>query len=482
MSPPSIPGFYWDAEKGRYFKIESRATAPLDAPWSSDKVKKRQSDDKAATAKATRAAMNMNRITPSRVLNEPQMGGFLAREQGKHGRDHATANFAQGLDLTGVVPFCPTYPSRTNPTGMCVTDKKNSLGVYNLFTTLGNDTPIWNTAITREYDTGRVGFLPAPGVMDQFSYTESHPEETIPQVSDIKYDKQRNLVLVTSRRPSSATQGVLSTFTPRDVNTVVHRAPPSGLQNHKDRLSMGYEANTVCVTPSSFHHVCLVGTSVGLAAPTPRGDLKLITPNRYTGFETFVDDAFRDIFSMDFHVENPRVMFFGGRYGDLVTADFRHPNKEWQALPMVTSIAHVKSVGEHHTLVAGIENTLSVFDMRYCTGRTIGNDVAFRRAPTPVVRMAEYKNSARFDVGLDYDRGSGVVAAAHNDGTVALYSVRSGNRLQSRDIDNIHSEYGQIHHLQFQTFEGDATPHLFVGMADMVHVYSFDKDDTESLD
>ena len=93
--------------------------------------------------------------------------------------------------------------------------------------------------------------------------------------------------------------------------------------------------------------------------------------------------------------------------------------------------------------------------------------------------MSEYKNSARIDVGLDFSKDFGTVAAAHDDGKVALYSVRTGNRLPSPAVDKIHSGYGAIHCVQFEPFPGDTMPTLFVGERGNINAYTLGSDDTD---
>lgn len=134
-------------------------------------------------------------------------------------------------------------------------------------------------------------------------------------------------------------------------------------------------------------------------------------------------------------------------------------------------------------------------------------------AALPILTFPSYRNRAHIDIGLDVvsnpDSGPGIAAAAHDDGTVALYSLRSGNRLRAspspppssssssssspppaaspgaggRDgmtcIDRIQSPRGPIQALQFQTFPRDRNPSLFVGVQSNVNVFSFGARDGE---
>lgn len=197
-------------------------------------------------------------------------------------------------------------------------------------------------------------------------------------------------------------------------------------------------------------------------------------PGHYYGPQ----NSFLDIFAVDFQPLHPKVVLFGGRPGYLFKGDMRQNALKWSKLDLNNAITHIKPINENQVLVAGIRNMLSVYDLRY-TAKFRGSLDLPAGMATPLFKIDQYKNDAHIKIGLDLDLASGIAAAAHDDGKVALYSVRSGARLPSRDIDKIQSRHGAIHCLQFEPFPGDVTPTLFVGEHSNINAYTFGVDDPD---
>ncbi|KAJ4307123.1 hypothetical protein N0V88_000500 [Collariella sp. IMI 366227] len=78
-----IPGYYFDPVKRKYFRIESKSTAPSSAAWSAENVKRRAVQEEVVKAKEKRARREVGKIKRARILTEadvPLMGGLLAQE------------------------------------------------------------------------------------------------------------------------------------------------------------------------------------------------------------------------------------------------------------------------------------------------------------------------------------------------------------------------------------------------------------------
>ena len=244
----------------------------------------------------------------------------------------------------------------------------------------------------------------------------------------------------------------------------------------------------------------------------------------------------------------------GGRSDQISVLDLRCPPEEWRgsSIKHVSSVAHAKAVGAYGILAAGPRNGMALYDARYVASRRptgsitenhcrrsapqdrssgsgsgasrgagkwkgknkIQQDVSMQDGPStlhppshnnssslPVVTFPQYKNDAHvnhigFDVLQATDAGGGygdhgVVAAAHDDGTVALYSLLDGMRIRSPAVDRIGlgpgggadgDGYGGfagftsgsvVKALQFQTLPGDRHPSLFVGEGSVIKKYSF---------
>jgi hypothetical protein len=189
----------------------------------------------------------------------------------------------------------------------------------------------------------------------------------------------------------------------------------------------------------------------------------------------------QDIFGLDFQPEHTNVLFAGGRPGYLFLADTRIGHEFWSRIPYRAMITHVKALNQHQVLVSGLKDKMRVYDIRMMK-RSNGNlhspkHAAWREereyTVTPFVTFPDYQNTAHIHMGLDVDIASGVVAAAKNDGTVALYSTKFGHKLKSPDIDKLRSSAGPIQALQFATMGRDQNASLFVGVHSQLQMYSF---------
>lgn len=229
-----------------------------------------------------------------------------------------------------------------------------------------------------------------------------------------------------------------------------------------------------------------------------------------------------EIFSLDFHGKNPAdVIIAGGQSRNICLIDTRCPAREWMAsyIQHTSSVAHVKSISEYHILAAGPMNSMAIYDVRfdrYCNtpdtvrcdnyhryphsrdsssslesaqgetsdeGGTVGRarmEMPVKRT-MPVVQFPEYKNGPYLmQIGFDVlhgrdNSGVGIVAAAHDNGTVGLYSLKSGRKLRSPATDAIRlpGTGNIVKSLMFQTLPGDVHPSLFVGQGSLIKKYSF---------
>ncbi|XXG97136.1 Mitochondrial DNA replication protein yhm2 [Hypoxylon texense] len=485
MAPNEIPGYYWDEKKRRYFKVEKGTTAPGDAAWSSDNVKKRKLEDAASVEALRKLNLNKNRIVRSEAVNQPIMGGFFARECGETDLDLPAAAFAQGFVEKGKVPLANTaWGSNTNVKHMFVAGKDHKNDICTVYASL-DETVVLSTYIPRDPSSGRVHRRLISDHIDMPIHLRPNREISIPQISDIKYSEKAHRMLVASRYPSSQVSTMV--FAPKrtgpDDTRPTWLIGDSGttlylnVRAYGDHAFNDYGANVVCPAPRGNEYMFLVGSSRGLLHC--RGDMSMgwsspWGPGHYYGPQ----DSFIDIFAVDFLPTHPKVVLFGGRPGYLFKGDLRQNASQWSKLDLNNAITHIKPINENQLLVSGIRNMLAVYDLRY-TARFRGSFGLPAGPVTPLFKIDQYKNAAHIKIGLDVDLESGIAAAAHDDGKVALYSVRSGKRLPSRDIDKIQSRHGAIHCVQFEPFPGDRTPSLFVGEHGNINTYTFGVDNPE---
>ncbi|KAI0096529.1 hypothetical protein F4814DRAFT_434983 [Daldinia grandis] len=494
MPPREIPGYYWDEDKKRYFKIEQGKTAPSNAPWSSDSVKKRKAEGAEAAEHANQAALSKKRIVRSETLEHPLIGGFFNRELGAPRYDHIAASFAHGIVEKGAVEF--TWGrEHTTLTHMAVTNRGPE-GLCKVYAS--PDGRVCDSAYTlRDIESGRVGSR-----FRTLSYTcplRGQPlhlgpvrEIVLSPMAGIGYSSKYDAAIIIPRqfqRPEPVFLRLNSDVQNALAPELISRQPAvNPLRYIKTHLPWStnfatchdpIEALALCVAPTTSPDLlCVVGTTHGLVYYNDLGYMAVPFP---LGHFNFGDPMGRpptaDTFSITFKAENPNILLFGGRPGRLFTGDLRCEYPKWTNIKVCDTITHVKQVSEHKVLVAGLRNMLSVFDTRYCASKFLHTKP--QTATTPFLQITGFKNGPYLDLGLDVDRDSGVVAAAHDDGKMALYSVRSGRRLQCADVDGIAAR-GPIHCVQWETFVGDNTPSLFVGADHRAKVYSFGVKDPDA--
>ncbi|KAI0402169.1 hypothetical protein F4802DRAFT_387072 [Xylaria palmicola] len=489
----NIPGYYYDAEKKRYFKVEKSSTAPANAAWASTSVKRRKLRDADAAAALRHLHLARSRVRRARVLHEPLTGGFFAREHGAMADDMPAASFVEGLRNKGRVPLLrPGIDAQGQVRRMYVDGRDERTGMCTVYA-VPNETTLLSTYIPRDKNKRLNARLLANYRLPAHFSLPPYAEAQITQISDIQYHAPTNSLLAASRLPSACPlfgcRPVIDDgddgdpLCPRwQLPSVSRLTTPS--MNLVNPLGDDFEAYCIAPAPASSPLICVAGTNRGLVRwdraseplswltpPAPPGPRRRGEPN-----------PFRDVFAVGFHPGQDSVLRFGGRPGALFTADTRVDPAAWSHVRLPSAITHLRCLdGGNQVLVAGLRDHLGVYDLRFARSyrgaagedgvdlvgsargsrhprseprdRRRGKRTAGERwrkngdggdgggsggkaITRPVIRFEYYRNAAHVDAGLAYDAPTGVVAAAHDDvpGTVALYSVRTGARLRVLDF------------------------------------------------
>lgn len=278
--------------------------------------------------------------------------------------------------------------------------------------------------------------------------------------------------------------------------------------------------------PASSDLLCVIGTNAGILRVRSNETMAWISsaPATATTFSpSSANDpgknAPQEVFDQDFQHGNHNVLLAGGRQPRLWMTDLRMPEVQWSSVPHASSIAHLRSVNEHQVLVAGLQSSMCVYDMRFfgrqnpnlaATGS--GGGAGGNRGPKrtangskPILTFDGYKNEAHVHTGWDVSTELGLVAAAHDDGTVKLFSLRSGRMLtgaaaaaaagarggrravgRSEEgatvgrfaLDGVKSDT-PIRALMFQQMPRERMPSLFVGEGPLLRKFSLGVDDVD---
>lgn len=531
-----IPGFYYDPEKKRYFKVVgSGHGSPASAAYNTDSVKKRKMDEQKADDARKRRAQTAHLIKRAHVLRSNPLtltGGRLLRELGHVDPEMPVQGWASALRPKGSIDFGP-YNRHYAPCAIASIyvdgdDTDSGLGV--VYASTCRSFLAASYIPTDENDCINFNNDPQmrpsrlPGIHSQQTYFEA--------LTSVHYHKRSNaLIMVEGPRVIDSTRGEAASLhisSPRlnenvavDVDQQRHTFLPPHPSNRPPggdpRWLLGERARCVECTldngdifnvrvapdphPSS---VMLLATSHGL--------LEFFTATLAHSHPDFVDlgpsHKYQEVLSADYHPTNPNIVFAGRRDGTFFRVDRRSPDHmregkhgEWETSGLGTggphthhgpaSVAHLRALDDHQILAAGPRSAMAVYDVRWM--RTANSEAKHARATMPVVRMYEYANMPHIDIGLDVAMGiggtgggGGVVAAGQDDGTVGLFSVWTGQKLRAGAIDRIkvsgHPHLSIVKALQFARMPWERETSLFVGEGNEVKKYSVGTGEGEDED
>ncbi|KAJ4153109.1 hypothetical protein LMH87_009614 [Akanthomyces muscarius] len=488
---PEIPGYYFDPVKKKYFKIEKSHTAPPAAAWSADEVKRRRVASSAAESSRRRARLLRNHIQRHAVLEADLVTrGRLLRELGG-GRGEAAAvvedmmaaAWAGGLVDKGSIPFVPSFARERYANMPCMyvggDDDKTGLGVA--YATLDEET--------------LVGSYIATDNNDAISFSRTAPESTgrrqglraemirCPQMSSIRYHRPSHKILLTSREPDHSCG--LYFFSP--LLSEEHDYRPQwllGETSHYQRLYIRHRLRDEWLVhqstpaPASSDLLCVIGTNAGILRVRSNETMAWISSAPSSGAATAVAATVskhvpQEVFDQDFQTGNHNVLLAGGRQPRLWTTDLRAPAAQWRSVPHASSITHLRSISEHQVLVAGLRSSMATYDLRFLArekpepagGRSSSSS-------TPVLRFEGYRNEAHVHTGWDVSVEMGLAAAAQDDGTVKLFSLKSGRRLTGGGALGRVRADTPIRALMFQRMPRERMSSLWVGEGPMLRKFS----------
>jgi hypothetical protein len=138
-----------------------------------------------------------------------------------------------------------------------------------------------------------------------------------------------------------------------------------------------------------------------------------------------------EVLAVESLFDNPNVILSGTRRGIINVHDIRHhpasPMGRPHSIKHPSAVSHIKYVRSNLITVAGLQGTLCNYDLRFTARRTTSNHTP------PVLTYHHHQNSARFDLGFDIDRDSGIVAAAQDNParSVKIFSLKTGEVLRT---------------------------------------------------
>ncbi|KAK4156682.1 plasma membrane ATPase [Chaetomidium leptoderma] len=477
-----IPGFYYDSTKRKYFRIEDSRTAPAQAAWASKNVKRRAAEEREEERKRERLGREAGRVKRARVMDVPLLGGLLARETGggvvgggRAGEMLLVRAWAGGLREKGSVDLWSSSlrDDRHAISSMWVggSDEPGELGVA--FAVLDGSSTL-GSYVPRDAED-RINFRCAAERYPGLSFQPRSYARPLPVVTAVKFHEPSGRVLLAGEH---RTGGIgISHFTPQRQNVNDSSTPwalrgdEDGLQYTESTLNTGTGTTIRALqsAPSGSRLTAIAGTDKGiiqlqndkltrLTPPPP--SRKRLKQLQKQGIHSFSPPWQGDILSVDFLT--PDIILAGTRCSHVCVLDLRAPPSEWNTFRHTSSAAHVRSTTglQYEVLVAG------------------------------PLEFPSYRNAAHIHTGLDVltqqqqqqppggyggSAGRGIVATAHDDGTVGLYSLADGTPIVADGIQKAGSSRGAavVQSMMWQTLPGDRHPSLFVGEGMRIRKYSF---------
>jgi hypothetical protein len=139
-----------------------------------------------------------------------------------------------------------------------------------------------------------------------------------------------------------------------------------------------------------------------------------------------------DCLALSFLQHDPNTLLAGNRTGHVDFIDLRNPSIGDDAIRHSAPVSHIKQISEYGILVNGLRSSMCQYDIRY---RKHSFKSFARKRTTPFITYPEHNSGAYIQLGFDIDIDAGLVAAAQEDKTVQLFSIRDGKKLKYVDMN-----------------------------------------------
>ncbi|KAF4123722.1 hypothetical protein GMORB2_6423 [Geosmithia morbida] len=492
----------------------SRVVACTATPsaWSTSAVKRRKTEDSALKEQEDRRALlrrhvrrNVNLadetcVPPSLLGRELGMGVGMGMGMGKSMSMSgggvgswsdvvSAAAWADGLVHRGHVRWSPGVDAHPPGVGnlSCLWVGEVGPGTGVVFAPDHEETSPLTCPVPLDQD----GNIDVHGTRLPFRYAD---RVRCPQMSGVEYHSASRGVLLTSRAPRAHVG--LSLLKPFGDDVEYH--PYQYLSTRSNRRDT--VVNGCAAAPSPSNLLCVLATNSGVVSVSLDGSMSSV--GSAVAAAAPEQALPKEILDVDF--QNPNVVFAGGRSPRIWMADLRSPDNQWASVRHASSVARLRAVGANQIVACGPRNAMALYDVRFVSRRQQRQQQQDR----PLVEFPEYRNEAQIHVGFDVwppgqQSGAGaggvppVAAAAHEDGSVALYSLSSGRRLPCRALrDTVNrlreparpARYGggrpsapagrnrlvgPVKALRFAEMSSDGSPSLWVGQGPSVDKYTF---------
>ncbi|KAF7503446.1 hypothetical protein GJ744_003738 [Endocarpon pusillum] len=415
-----IAGFYYDAERKKYFKIQPNHAGP-GQQHSSQVIKQKESANKRrkiTNDHRTREARET--IFPSRLLTHPLLGRLSLRNQlghaagrfsSLHPSEDVSAYYAAGLSESLLCGSFKTLP------GFAV-DEKNGAIIFAKSNedNIGNDT----LHCIRSVRPGRYS-------------GSSHVFEAMPN-SFVDMS-----ISVLARKLFYASIG------PRGSRVALLEVPR---EEDDPRFRMMHQVWTCNDETAWQTAVSLTGQSFAVASSEGLTHYRM-SPSHTMGTNMWVarqKPAVAEYMAVAFG-QNDRITMGGRRTGGITFFDER-TNGFVTRLRHADAVSAIAMIDDDRIVARGLQ-TMSLYDLRY-TKRPSKKEVKSKIATAPYRTFPWENASLEFRLGFDYSSELGIIATGSSKAmssnrllpihhqTIDLFSVRTGKKLRSLPLSTAH--------------------------------------------
>ncbi|KAG9788610.1 hypothetical protein KCU95_g7268, partial [Aureobasidium melanogenum] len=411
MAQREIPGFYFDAEKGKYFRVQANHVAPQGAKYSQENVRKeKEQSRKRKRSAAHRQKRETQTVRRSKILDSASAAGIgLWREQGRshfanyEARISALASQFRGYESLSL-KSCESCGKRDNIHDFCVDEELDAI-----LMALGS----------RNF--GRVQWIgQGQNTYDIAAFRSD--------ISSVAVSQSRTLVATAYDRAHPG-----NVFVAGMAGSIDMEGAPPILDSPAPSYSMlgGPETALWTASPSpagSARDVIAIGSSEGVYMLSSNGDPLQHHPLR------------EDVRSIDWLT--PNVAVGGTRSSPVYLWDARARGTSLR-FKHTSGVTGVRSLGDgSRVLVSGFKGT-SIYDTR----------MAFKpkgpHSPSAALLHLAPIKTEQPSVAMDLVADAQLLATADDDNVIQLHSLCSGKLVGSLSGANPRNEKGRISRLRF---------------------------------
>ena len=448
---PDLPGFYFDAEKNRYFKIQPNHVAPSESKYSRQAVKAERVIKKAQRRiESSQRTKISTTVTRSKVLQHPLLS--FERRLGHLGKS-ATSFVADyyAASLHGADAFGGLHSHKPTTTGGYQSDRQyrispesGQFALDNQSGTLFGDFA-WQAvtfhvpryrgssmhAFHRQEETVSNEFYPPDNGGVLFS-PKVGPLDTICHVTRVEHINATGSGLVLW------TQGCLPSQSPQISVVKVGACSIGPYSNRHDVVDeLAFQSRVQDTTVQSSSTMVVVATSRSLW-------LMDTSDWRYSLAKYPLGDTTNDLMKINFKDHN--ILMGGTRSGKVLLFDIREPPSEKGGRSSATRIQHSSAINalnalpDGHTILISGLTSMSLYDLRYTPSPTLKCHLprsnAYRNSPTVLdFNIPETRTQNQYGLGFAYEPELNVLVRASTDYVknhrVGLWDVRTGRLMRS---------------------------------------------------